>query len=625
MQDQQSPQPPGRRDPPVIVLGPEGRIVHANPSCESFIGRALPELKGLPFRQVFLPVEGPAIDPGPGSRGTCHAIGGGVRRSFSWTCTGLPGPSGGIEYLIVTGAVEDCTAGPASWNSGSEEDLRRALLCAPFPIAIHSEDGKTLLVNRTWTEISGYTAAEIPTVEAWCERAYPGPGRSRAMRERIRAIYSTERDITEECTIVTASGAERLWRLSVTRLGHLPDGRQTALTIAVDLTERRRLEQQLLHAQKMEAIGQLAGGVAHDFNNLLTVIIGHTYFLLDNPDTPGPSRSSIEEIEKAAARAAALTRQLLAFSRKQVLQPRVLNLNTTIDETEKMLRRLISENIELATRLDPRLDSVRVDPGQIVQVIMNVTLNARDAMPNGGKLTIVTANVDLPASAITDCLDMPAGRYVEVSISDTGSGMDARTRERIFEPFFTTKPAGKGTGLGLSTAYGILKQSGGYITVESTPGRGSKFSIYLPRFEGHVEETHPGRQDAGPVGTGTILVLEDDPAVRALVREVLHGSGYRVLEASTVAEALRICEQHAAEIPLMVTDVVMPEMSGPEVALRVQPVRPGMRVLYMSGYLDDAVVRHGVLDAGLDFIQKPFAPLALVHKVREILERRKPQ
>jgi two-component system, cell cycle sensor histidine kinase and response regulator CckA len=624
MQDQQFPLPPGRRDPLVIVLDPEGRIVHANPSCESFLGLALPELKGLPFREVFLPAEGPAIDPGPGSRGTCHAIAGGVRRSFSWTCTGLPEPSGGIEYLIVTGTVEDCAARPARWDSGSEEDLRRALLCAPFPIAIHSEDGKILLVNRTWTEISGYSTEEIPTVEAWCERAYPG--HSRAMRERVRAIYDTERDVTEEeYTVVTSSGAERLWRLSVTRLGRLPDGRQTALTIAVDVTERRRLEQQLLHAQKMEAIGQLAGGVAHDFNNLLTVIIGHTYFLLDNPDTPGPSRASIEEIENAAARAAALTRQLLAFSRKQVLQPRVLNLNTTIEETEKMLRRLISENIELTTQLDPRLDPVRVDPGQIVQVIMNVTLNARDAMPHGGKLTIATANVALDASAITDCLDMPAGRYVEVSISDTGSGMDTRTRERIFEPFFTTKPAGKGTGLGLSTAYGILKQSGGYITVESAPGRGSKFSIYLPRLEGHVEEILPGRQDAGPAGTGTILVLEDDPAVRALVREVLRGSGYRVLEASTVAEALRICEQHAAEIPLMVTDVVMPEMSGPEVALRVQPVRPGMKVLYMSGYLDDAVVRHGVVDAGLDFIQKPFAPQALARKVREILERGKQQ
>jgi PAS domain S-box-containing protein len=395
-----------------------------------------------------------------------------------------------------------------------------------------------------------------------------------------------------------------------------------------DITDRKQVEEalcqseeQLRQSQKMEAVGTLASGVAHDFNNLLTVIMGYSNLALNHLRDGDPLRADIGQIWKAGERAASLTRQLLAFSRKQVLQPRVLDINAVVADMDKMLRRLIGEDIDLVTVLSPAVGRVKTDPGQMEQVIMNLAVNARDAMPTGGKLTIETVNLDWEEDHAYRRVGIPSGRYVMLAVSDAGCGMDAETRSHIFEPFFTTKERGKGTGLGLSTVYGIVKQSGGYIEVDSEPGRGTTFKIYLPRFEEADASLKPGALRSQPSrGLETVLLVEDDELVRALVRQVLHMNGYIVLEASSGSEALRICEQHTGPIPLMVTDVVMPHMSGCELAQRVIPLRPEMRVLYMSGYTGNAVAQHGVLDPGIAFLQKPIASDDLVHKVRELLD-----
>jgi PAS domain S-box-containing protein len=389
-----------------------------------------------------------------------------------------------------------------------------------------------------------------------------------------------------------------------------------------DLTHTRKLEEQLRQAQKMEAVGQLAGGIAHDFNNLLTVISGYSQIVLTNLPS-GVEREQVDQIYKAGERAARLTRQLLAFSRKQVLEPRVLDLNIVVDEAGKMLRRLIGEDIILTTALASDLNAVKVDPGQIEQVIINLVVNARDAMPQGGQLTIETTNVDLDESYAKLHMEVRPGRYVLLAISDTGCGMDEATKARIFEPFFTTKGVGEGTGLGLATVYGIVKQSGGHVSVYSEVGHGTSFKIYLPI----VQDTVPtGESLHGPQvsihGNESVLLVEDEEAVRGLSRMALQMYGYTVIEARNGDDAIRICKEHPGPIHLLATDVVMPGMSGRQLAESLRSVRP-LRVLFLSGYTDDAVVRHGVLEAEADFLQKPFTPVALANKVRQILDRPK--
>jgi len=388
-----------------------------------------------------------------------------------------------------------------------------------------------------------------------------------------------------------------------------------------DMTERRQLEGQFRQAQKMEAVGRLAGGIAHDFNNLLTVIAGYSDMMLSRLAADDPLRAHVSEIRSAGDRAASLTRQLLAFSRQQVLAPQVLDLNAVVANMDKMLRRLIGEHIDLVTVCEKPLWRVKADPGQLEQVIMNLAVNARDAMPKGGKLTLETANVELSGAYARAHVAVKPGRYVMLAVSDTGCGMDAETQSHLFEPFFTTKERGKGTGLGLSTVYGIVKQSGGNVWVYSEPGRGTTFKVYLPLVDEPLEDLRPVEARAVPVrGTETVLVVEDEVSVRSLVRGVLESHGYRVLEACHGADALAISDQHGGPIHLLLTDVVMPEMSGRDLASRVVPRRPGIRVLYMSGYTDDAIVHNGVLDAGTAFLQKPFTPDALAHKVREVLD-----
>jgi PAS domain S-box-containing protein len=390
--------------------------------------------------------------------------------------------------------------------------------------------------------------------------------------------------------------------------------------IAEDITERRTLEEQLRQSQKMEAVGRLAGGIAHDFNNLLTVIRGYSELVLDELGSADPLRNEVSEIQKAADRAASLTRQLLAFSRQQVLAPKILDLNLVVNNMDKLLHRLIGEDVDLFTVLEPGLGRVKADPGQIEQVIMNLAVNARDAMPQGGKLTIETANTDLDENYSRDHIAVKPGCYVMIAVSDTGVGMNDKVRARIFEPFFTTKEVGKGTGLGLSTVYGIVKQSGGYVWVYSEVGKGSSFKIYLPRVDAPAELAPSHAGTPARRGTETVLLVEDEDGVRALMRHVLHKHGYYVLEARHGGEALLTCERHQDKIDLLLTDVVLEQMSGRELAQRLQKLRPAMKVLYVSGYADDAIVHHGVLNAGMSFLQKPFTTEALARKIRYILD-----
>ncbi|MGH9731319.1 MAG: ATP-binding protein, partial [Candidatus Acidiferrales bacterium] len=386
-----------------------------------------------------------------------------------------------------------------------------------------------------------------------------------------------------------------------------------------DITERKQLEEQLYLSQKLEAIGRLSGGVAHDFNNLLGVIIGYSEALQRQMGTDHPFREAIEEIQNAGNRAAALTQQLLAFSRKQVLEPKVIDLNMVVSEVEKMLRRLIGEDIALKISLNERLGMVKADRGQIDQVILNLAVNARDAMPKGGKLIIETLNAELTVADVNRYRYVIPGPYVLLKVTDTGCGMGAELQTHIFEPFFTTKEQGKGTGLGLATVYGVIKQSGGYIWVESEVGKGATFKVYLPRVE-EARDAAPERTTFGrPQRSRTILLVEDEHSLRKLTRNTLQEAGHTVLEACDASEALDVSKRTDSPIDLLLTDVVMPGMSGRMLADELAALRPGIKVIYMSGYTDGDVATHGVLQSGISFLRKPFTRDALIGRVDDVL------
>jgi two-component system cell cycle sensor histidine kinase/response regulator CckA len=403
----------------------------------------------------------------------------------------------------------------------------------------------------------------------------------------------------------------------------LTDRQQAAEALKLSEQSRKETEEQLRQAQKMEAVGTLAGGIAHDFNNLLSVILSYGDLLLEDLKPSDPMRDDLEQIIRAGRRAHDLTRQMLAFSRQQVLQPRVVDINRTVGATTRMLKRLIGEDIELSLNTAAVSPNVFVDPGQIEQVLMNLVLNARDAMPQGGKLTIETGNLTFDDRYASEHLGVSPGRHIMLSVTDTGFGMDANVRSRIFEPFFTTKEKGKGTGLGLSTVFGIVKQSGGSIWVYSEPGQGTAFKIYLPEVDASktpisIEASEAARQR----GTETVLLVEDDPQVRTLTLTILRRHGYQVLQAASGDEALAQSERHQGAIQLLLTDVIMPRMSGRELAERIAKLRPDTRILFMSGYTDDAIVHHGVLSSEMSFVQKPILPGPLLAKIREVLDRR---
>lgn len=506
----------------------------------------------------------------------------------------------------------------------SEERYRTLFECSLDAVYTHDLEGHFIDVNPTTLGLLGYSKDELARITI-AELIEPGDlptmrvifeELKKSGRQNVPRVLRLKR---KDGSCVDVEVMETL--LSTTGSGGLVMG------VARDLTERkkaesrlRELEEQFRQAQKLETIGRLAGGIAHDFNNMLSAIIGYSEMILRSLREGDPLRRDIEQIRKAAERSAELTRQLLAFSRRQVFELKVVNLNSIIKNMEDMLRRLIGEDIALQTILPEGLWNVKVDPGQIEQVIMNLVVNARDAMPNGGTLTIDTTNVVLDEEYASRHVGVQPGEYVMLAVSDTGCGMTEEVKSHLFEPFFTTKEKGKGTGLGLSTVYGIVKQSGGNIWVYSEPGRGTTFKIYLPRSleKPDVVKTRKAF-DKLDTGTETILVVEDEPMLRGLARRILELAGYRVLEASNAQEALAVFEKNAQAVDLVITDVVMPGMSGKELAKRLEQMAPGLKVLFTSGYTENAIVNHGVLEPGVDFIQKPFTPSALARKVREVL------
>ncbi|MCE9565775.1 MAG: PAS domain-containing protein [Planctomycetes bacterium] len=475
-------------------------------------------------------------------------------------------------------------------------------------------------VSENVVAVLGYRVEETLESGWWMGHIHP-EDRDAVVSQFGSEIFSTN-SFSTEYQFRHKDGRYR-WIRGETRLLRDAAGEPVEVVGSLsDITERRRLEDQFRQAQKMDAFGQLAGGVAHDFNNLLTVINGYSDLLLGTLPAGDPSRESVAEIHKAGERSAGLTRQLLAFSRKQVLAPRVLDLTAVVAETASMLRRVIGEDVTLSTATAHGLWPVKADPGQVEQVLMNLAVNARDAMPTGGRLTIETQNVDLDETYAAAHLGSVAGPHVLLAVSDTGCGMTPEVLAKIFEPFFTTKEPGKGTGLGLATVYGIVAQSGGHVGVYSEVGAGTTFKVYLPRTEhaSGVTKSHSALR-VPPRGTETVLVVEDDAAVRTLTRHILGRAGYAVLEAAGGNEALRVAADHPGTIHLLVTDVVMPGLGGPAAAELLAERRPGLRVLFVSGYTDDAVVRHGILHDKVNFLQKPFAPTALAWKVREVLDQ----
>jgi hypothetical protein len=497
----------------------------------------------------------------------------------------------------------------------SETRFRRLAEAGIIGITVAETSGRILEANDAFLEMVGFSREDLATGGVDWAKITPPEWRhlDDAAAEQLKA-----------------HGAARPWEREYIR----HDGRRVPVLVAVagldssrsiyvslDLSGSKALEAQLRQAQKMEAVGSLAAGVAHDFNNLLSIVISYTTLVLDGLKPGDPLRSDLEEVGKAGNRAVDLTRQLLAFSRKQMIQPRILDLNQVVVGMEKMLRRLVGEDIELSLLTAHKLGKVRADPGQIEQVIMNLMVNARDAIQGGGKVIVETSNVILGDSYAADHHDVTPGSYVMLAVTDTGMGMDRATLERIFEPFFTTKEQGKGTGLGLSTVYGIVKQSRGHIWVYSELARGTTFKVYIPRSE-EMAQAIPSEPPPPATlrGSETILLVEDEEQVRVLMKTILRRQGYNVLDAQNGGEAFLIAEDFPAKIHLLIADVVMPRMSGRQLVERLASLRPEMRALYVSGYTENAVVHHGVLDAGVAFLPKPITPDGLARKVREVLD-----
>jgi len=485
-------------------------------------------------------------------------------------------------------------------------------------IAVVNVQGERLYNSPSYEKLLGYTPADLEKTSAY-EQIHPDD--KPAVKAAAEEAKKTGIGRRVEYRIRHKSGEWRVLESTASAVRNNHGAVEKLIIVNRDITERRQLEQQLLLSQRLEAVGKLSGGIAHDFNNILGVIIGYSEALQETIGVDDPMREAVDEIEKAGQRAAALTQQLLAFSRKQVLEPKILDLNSIVADVEKMLRRLIGADVELEITPDPTIGKVKADRGQIEQVILNLAVNARDAMQQGGRLKIETHNADLDANDARRKRYIVPGHYVMLEVSDTGMGMSAEVQSHIFEPFYTTKEQGKGTGLGLATVYGVIKQSGGYIWLESEIGKGSTFQVYLPRAEGVEEETPRVEPSFKSHGPGTILVAEDEPSLRKLTCNTLKESGYRVLEAEDGAKAIEVAAQFDKDIDLLLTDIVMRGMNGRELADKMSFGHPRMKVLYMSGYTDGAVATHGVLESGIVILRKPFSRKQLQQSVGEMLAK----
>jgi two-component system cell cycle sensor histidine kinase/response regulator CckA len=495
--------------------------------------------------------------------------------------------------------------------------LTRAVECAAESVIVTDAQGTMVYVNPAFERVSGWSRQEMLGQNP---RILKSGKHDAAFYQRMWKILNGGEVWQGRMVNRRKDGTLFEEDASISPVRDAAGRIVNYVAVKRDVTDETRLALQLAQSQRVEAVGRLAGGVAHDFNNLLGIIMGYGGIVRRQLPREDPLRGKVEEMVKAAERAADLTRQLLAFSRQQILQPKILDLNSVVSEMETMLHRLIGEDVVLATQLEPQLGCVKADPGQIGQVIMNLAVNARDAMPEGGRITIETRSVELDADYAATHPPLRPGAYVMLSVTDTGSGMDAATQALIFEPFFTTKEVGKGTGLGLATVYGIVKQSGGDVWVYSEVGVGTTFKVYLPR----VDEAVPLARAQGPSrplgGSETVLLVEDEAALRELLREVLEANGYSTLVARDGAEALQIVDAHGGPIQIAVTDVILPDMTGPQVVEIVAQARPEMKVLYISGYSDESVVRHGLIGPGRAFLSKPFGPEALLQKLRSCLD-----
>lgn len=612
-----------------LMSGEDFRYTRWNPAAERMFGWREEEILGRHPFEVIVPPENQVYveeiferlrNGAVGVSGANECLTKSGRRIYcEWSNTPLFDGDG--RFVGIVSMAEDVTERAKMQEALQTSEARYRTIVETTHEGIWTIDAQlnTTFTNHRMAEMLGETP-EGMLGRSLLDFVLPQDAETfGADLERMREGPPEQR----ECRLRRSDGSTVWVLLSASPLRDDEGGMTGMLLIAADITERRALEEQFRQAQKMEAIGRLAGGVAHDFNNLLTIISGYSELLLGRLPAQDPLTRLVMEIKRAGERAAGLTRQLLAFSRKSVLEPKLVDLNGVISESAGMIRRLVGEDVEFRTTLEPRLGRVRVDPGQIDQVILNLVINSRDAMPQGGRLTIETQNIELDASYAQMRPEIKPGQYVMLAVSDTGTGMSEEIKARIFEPFFTTKTKGKGTGLGLATVYGIVRQSGGHINVYSEIGQGTSFKLYLPRVAGAVAVKMYDRTTA-PARSGheTILLVEDEEALRAFARQVLQSAGYTVLEAGNGPEALALLEEYHGQIHLLVTDVVMPQMSGRQLAERLLATRFGLKVLYISGYTDDAVVRHGVLQAEVAFLQKPFSPAALTAKVRAVLDQR---
>lgn len=624
----------------IYVKDTAGRYLLANSAVVHFVNKPLEEIIGQDDRSLFPADNARTLmqkDTWIMTQSTPHTFEECLttpegEKFFSTTKGPVRNESGEVTGLF--GIARDTTESKQSEiaRNKSEQNFRAIIEFSPLPLALNDDDGNITYVNRAFEQIIGYTGRDIPTVADWWPLAYP----DKQYRQKIIDLWNTKLEEASrnhqpfapmECNVVCKDGTQRIFMCSTVFLEQNTAG--SHLVVFYDITERKRaeyeknkLETQLQQAQKMESVGRLAGGIAHDFNNMLGVMLGHAELALMHIEPGHRVTADLKEICKAASRSADLTRQLLAFARKQTIAPKVLDLNETVSGMFKMMQRLIGEDIQLTWQPAANLWPVKMDASQLDQIMANLCVNARDAIDDIGRISIETRNSSIDATYCVDHVDVLPGEYVQLSVSDTGRGMDKETMAQIFEPFFTTKERGKGTGLGLSTIYGAVKQNNGFINVYSEPGRGTTFSIYLPRHAGssskEVEESLRIPDLQG--GHETILLVEDEPDILNMTTMILELHGYSVLGTHSPGEALKVAREQRETIDLLMTDVIMPEMNGRDLAESVSVFCPDIKRLYMSGYTADIISHHGVLDEGVHFIQKPFTINTLASTIRNVLD-----